>query len=353
MTQEFDWREPGNRREIFQMFYRFHLQFKAHPGCVYSLLPALAEYYGANDEQRAWLVWLNGNTQNAVTTMLLFEAAPRWQEWQQAVDFWNDNWTSLEWDTDRRYHKGKFAVATEKWVENFAPDAVEMWLSSSEKDEWGTWEYSLSQPYMGRLSAWSMLEYARILLGPGVPDIPGMMLNDKSGSRSHRNGLGLLAGYDSTYWDADTADLLGIVPELESLAEDLLGEQENIYGPHADLSRLTLESTLCTYKSWHKPNRRYPGVYLDMMYDRIRRGEYFFGKRFSILWETRERELPVYLRLEINPNDPGLASAKQNHYRETGEVPVLGRYFRNIGLSQFDIDIDAGAYGPRKDKSWT
>lgn len=346
MSQDRDWRLPENRLTAFQAFYRFHLEMQAHPGCVYALLPALAEAYDMDDEQRAWLVWLNGNTQNVVTSLLLFEAAPRWQLWKQAAAFWNNNWSALEWDTDRRYHKGKFAVATEQWVETYAPTAVESWVSGGWED---VWKYSLSQPYMGRLSAWSMMEYARILLGHEVPDMGSLMLNDKSGSRSHRNGLGLLAGFDSTYWDADTADILGIVEELDSLGESLLEAQRSSYGDHPDISRLTLESTLCTYKSWHKPNRRYPGVYLDMMYNRIKRGEHHFGPRFSVLWEAR-RELPEYLLLEECPRDPGLDPRKQNWYLETGEIPVLGRYFSDMGLSGFDEAVNKGSYGLRKDK---
>lgn len=31
----------------------------------------------------------------------------------------------------------------------------------------------------------------------------------------------------------------------------------------------TLESALCTYKSWHRPNRRYVNVYSDMLHGRI------------------------------------------------------------------------------------
>src|SRR3546814_10020322 len=70
---------------------------------------------------------------------------------------------------------------------------------------------------------------------------------------------------------------------------------------HPDVTRLTLESALCTYKSWHKPNRRYPNVYADMAYLRIRKAESRFGPRFGPLWSIRREALPSWARLESTP----------------------------------------------------
>jgi hypothetical protein len=325
-----DWRLPENRRELLQRHYSFSLKYKSFPGMVYSMLPALAEAYDLDADQRAWLVWLNGNTQNAVTSMLLLDAAPTPDKWHKAVDFWNDNFKALEWDTDRRHQKGKFGEATEKWAEGLRLGPAEEWALVSRGGWENTWNYSKSQPYMGRLSAWSMMEYARILL-PGVPDIGSWMLQDKSGSQSHRNGLAWVKGYDSVYWDPGVADMLGIVGELDAFAEELLDEanlrnldrMKEPYQWHPNVCRLTMESILCTTKSFNKPNRRYPNVYADMFYNRIRKAESKFGPRFELLWETRRKDLPEALRLEDNPGDPGLAPVKQNLFRETGQVPMM------------------------------
>lgn len=340
-----DWRLPENRRESFLAFYRFHLEYKAHPGLVYFWLPALAEAYGLDTaEERAWLVWLNGNTQNPVTTLLLLEAAPNPTRWPEAKDFFNRYFRELEWDTDRRHQKSKFVVATEQWLDQFWRTRDHGWFG-----DWDSvWRYSLSQPYMGRLSAWSMLEYARILLGPEVPDAGTWLLEDKSGSKSHRNGIATVMGHDAVYWD-DEPFMLDMVPELEIQADDLL---EHMKGFHPDVSRLTLESAFCTYKSWYKPNRRYPGVYADMAYLRLLRAEAFFGKQFDLLWQSRAENLPRYLRLEDNPYDPGLSPPKQNHFRETGEIPVLHHYWPQLEMSGFDHAVEMGLYGERKDPTW-
>lgn len=349
-----DWRLPENRREAFQRFYSFHLEYQSHPGCVYALLPAIAKAYDLDEDQRAWLVWLNGNTQNVVSSLLLLEAAPSPRDWVKAVDFWNENFKKLEWDTDRRHHKGKFGVATEEWFLNYGHKPAFDWQAKGVMGWDDTWEYANSQPYMGRLSSWSMIEYARILLGPVVPDAGTWMLGDLNGSRSHRNGLALVAGYNSVFWEADAAKMLGITDELNRFADHLLEEagNRNAGNPwYHDVGRLTMESALCTYKSWHKPNRRYPNVYSDMMYNRIKKAETRFGRTFDLLWDARKEHLPPGLRLERMPSDPGMVPVKQNHYLETGEVIMMEDQYSDM-QSSFHENVISGAYGTRKDPSW-
>jgi hypothetical protein len=351
-----DWRLPENRREAFLRFYGFHLKYKSHPGMVYSFLPAIAEAYDLDEDGKAWLAWLNGNTQNPAMSLLLLEAAPTHHQWQRAVDFWNEHFKLMDFDTDRRHQKSKFGEATEKWyaLTNGSSPAVEWYMAGN--DGWEeAWRYSNSQPYMGRLSAWSMMEYARILLGDGVPDMGSWLLEDKSGSRSHRNGIAVVAGYDATYWEADVPDMLGIVDDLNKFADNLLNEAEFRFRKEPffnDIGRLTMESALCTYKSWHKPNRRYPNVYADMAYNRLKKAEARFGAgRFDILWEARRRDLPDYLRLEDNLCDPGLVPMKQNHYLNSGQVIMMEREYDDMD-SSFAHRVSLGEFGIRKDPKW-
>jgi hypothetical protein len=347
-----DWRLPENRLESFHRFYEHHLKYKSHPGLVYMMLPAIAEALDLDENGRAWLVWLNGNTQNAVTSLLLLEAAPTHHDWRKAVDFWNDNFKALEWDTDRRHQKNRFGEATEDWYLANGNDPYSGWMVASMFGWKGTWKYAFKQPHMGRLSAWSMIEYARILLGPVVPDSDTWMLEDKSGSKSHRNGLALLDGYESTYWEEDVPDMLGIVPDLNDLGDTVLEQARRRQPWCSDVGRLTMESALCTFKSWRKPNRRYPNVYSDMFYQRIKKAEARFGRTLDLFWDTRRKNLRPELRLEDNPYDPGLSPVKQNWFRETGEIPMLFVDYPDM-LSGFDLNVDIQAYGPRKDPTWT
>ena len=345
-----DWRLPENRREAFLRFYAFHLEHKSHPGLVYSFLPAIAEAYDLDNDQKGWLAWLNGNTQNPAMSLLLLDVAPRHQDWRLAVEFWNDNFKLMDFDTDRRHQKSKFGEATEKWAASVGSPYLGWAMAGFEG--WGeTWKHANDHPYMGRLSAWSMTEYARILFGQDmIPDADNWLLHDVSGSKSHRNGIAVVAGYDATFWEADVPKMLGIVGELEAYADGLLEEARERTG-HPDVSRLTMESALCTYKSWHKPNRRYPNVYADMAYNRIKKAEARFGNRFGLLWKARKLDLPEHLRLEDNPLDPGLVGVKQNHYLETGEVIMLNWDYPDM-QNGFNIAASQGAYGVRKDPKW-
>lgn len=336
-----DWRLPGNRREAFQRQYSLHLKYNTHPGCVYFALPAIADAYDLDYDQRAWLTWLNGNTQNPAMSLLLLEAAPRPESWDKAVDFWNENFKLMEWDTDRRHQKSKFGEATEKWWAGVEESPAADWLAAGEGGWETLWRYARSQPYMGRLSAWSMSEYARLLLGTDlIPDADDLMLRDKKGSASHRNGLAVVSGRDATYWAwEDYTD--DVVDELETLSWDLLAEARSRNPGNPYVGLLTMESALCTYKSWHKPGRRYPNVYADMMYYRLHKAESRFGDRFQVLWEARSTALPDYLRLEASPHDPGLVAEKQNLYLETGVPPMLHREWPDME-NHLNHEIDFG-----------
>lgn len=342
-----DHRDPERREEMFLRSWEFHIRFRTHPGCVYHLLPALAR--GLDDDERAWAVWLNGNTQNPVTTSLLLDASGHSiVGWREAVSFWNDNFKALEWDTDRRHQKAKFGEATEKFVASVGHRPAEAWARPAAEGWPALWRWVTSLPYMGRLSSWSMAEYARILL-PGIPDADTLLLGDASGSRSHRAGLAVVAGSpvpEAAYYEwAQTADR---VDELAALGERLLTTMRSRLPDHPDVTRLTLESALCTYKSWHKPNRRYPNVYADMAYGRIRAGERKFGPRFAALWRARAEALPRPLRLEDSPTDPGLCAVKQNYYRLTGAPVMLGHLWPDL-WSPFDQAVTEGRFGLRKD----
>lgn len=349
-----DWRLPEHRQEAFQRFYSFHLKYKLHPGMVYSFLPAIAEAMDLDDEQKAWLVWINGNTQNAVTSLMILEAAPTISDWKKAIAFWDENFKLLEWDTDRRHQKSKFGEATEKWVEGWGDEDPDYWWRQMGSLSWGkTWQYAFGQPYMGRLSSWSMIEYARILFGPNViSDSDTWLLSDVSGSRSHRNGLAVIAGFQGAEnWEAETPGFLGIVEDLRVLGDDLLADARRRNPGQPDVGRLTMESALCTYKSWHKPERRYPNVYSDMMYNRIRKAEARFNRTFDLLWETRKKDLPQELRLEDNPFDPGMVAVKQNHYLLTGQPIMMDLEYPDM-KNDFNDKVDARAFGMRVDPKW-
>lgn len=356
LTAGSDFRRPEYRRELFLRFYAWSLKHGSFPGGVHYALPYVARGLDLTYEQRAWLAFLNGNTQNPVTTLLLFQAAPEPSLADHAVEFWTVNYPYLQWDTDRRYHKGKFDQAVKAYTE------LNLWGAGAwENRDWPScWERANSVPFMGRLSAWSYLEYLRIL-GLVNEDADTLMLQDMAGSRSHRNGLCLVTGHDD--WISDkqlgfrtpVGFTPGMFEELEAEGAALKGEARllvdhlggDTYSARKSLGNLSLESALCTFKSWHKPNRRYPGCYNDMLHDRIRHGEVHFGHRFGLLWDARREALPSRLLLEDNPGDPGCVPVKQNWFLDHGEVISMTAEWPELA-NGFETAVRRGDFGERK-----
>jgi hypothetical protein len=328
-----DWRRRENRREAFLHFYWFHLRHRAHPGAVYYALPAIAADHGAFDvgaprSTLAWIAYVNAHTQNPVTTALILEAFPDPTDLGGLDRWFAANVERLAWDTDRRHQRRAFPDAVRRDVA-VATD-WSRWEELADRGWAPLWDAMTSLATFGRLSAWSGIEFYGILgLAAEADDL---MLADRYGSRSHRNGLAIVSGRNDLDWHPSNPAFDGrySIEELAELAhygEELLAEArarapEGV--PLRDVRRLTLESALCTYKSWHRPNRRYPNVYNDLLADRIRRAEARWPEAdLGLLWEARRRALPVELRLEDNPGDPGATSVKQNWYRRTGEIPML------------------------------
>jgi hypothetical protein len=370
-----DLRLRAFRREAFVRFYLFHLRYRAHPGAVYYLLPHLRHRHGWTEEEALWFAFLNGNTQNPVTSLLLH----RWC-WNPAdddrleamLDFYRRNYTRLAFDTDRRHWKSHLPEAVNSYVAALLPyggSQARMWQAAASGGFSGVWELATALHGFGRLSAFSYAEYLRIT---GVPfDCDRLFLEDIDGSRSHRNGLAILTGHDDWVVDkqlgrpgaTDAVYTADVITELQAEADAVLAETRRraplLYqgtvepvGSRSwpeDIGYFTLESALCTYKSWHKPNRRYPNVYNDMLYDRLHKAERDWGDTVADpFWEARNRYLPRALRLEDSPYDPGCVPVKQNHYRETGQVPVIGHWDTAL-WSSFDTDVRGGRYGLRRD----
>ena len=294
----------------------------------------LRNKYSLDQEQMYWLTFINGVTQHIVTTWILFEKFPTFKsDPDQMQQFILDNWAKLDWDMDRRYCKTKFGKALESYQALVG--------NKTQQEFWeglggftNCWDTVMNKFYaFGRLSTFSFLEYQRIV-GLDI-DCDSLFLYDMDGSKSHRNGLCKVLGRDDLDWhDKLNPDFPGYsVEDIEWLIKEgeiLLQEAKVRFEGREffrDVSYFTLESTLCCYKSWHRKNRRYPNVYMDMFYERIKNMEKKWDgqKNFDVFWEARKVHLPPNLRLEDSPGDPGLKPEKQNHYLTTGEVIMMDK----------------------------
>lgn len=335
-----DFRLPQYRREVFLRFYEFHTRFNAHPGGVYYLIPHLQFHLDIDEESMLWWAFLNGNTQNPITTTILFNKFPRLQD-TESTDvkaFLDQYWKELEFDSDRRYWKKELPNAILKYQKNLSGETQASYFRKFTQAEnpasnfnmlWN--EIRTNFHGFGRLSSWSYMEYLWIL---GLPIDPGtLFLEDRDGSKSLRNGLCKVLGRDDLDWHDSNPGFDGkyskeLIAQLNHEANLLMKEARERIWP-GKVGFFTLESTFCSYKSWHRPNRRYPNVYNDMMNLRIKRAEQMWNGNCPVdldkFWEARRIYLPKYLRLEDNPNDLGLHPTKQNHYRTTGQVIMMDR----------------------------
>jgi hypothetical protein len=87
-------------------------------------------------------------------------------------------------------------------------------------------------------------------------------------------------------------------------------------------------------------------VYADMMHDRLVAFEATWGDTglTDVFWTLRSERIPIDLRLEDNPGDPGCVPMKQNWYRETGRLPMMSALYDDMGC-EFDDLVRAEAFG--------
>jgi hypothetical protein len=339
-----DFRKPEYRREVFLRFYEFHLKYYSHPGGVYFIMPFLAEKHCWTKEQKYWYAFINGSTQNPCSSWAVFCNFPDFENLDlDKFEAWHwENWKRLQYDIDRRYIKGHLSEQVQNYKKILNGRSQEQFFEKDlcttgdrYDDFWNVWNVVFKDFFMyGRLSTFSYLEYLKIM-GLKI-DCPDLFMDDLEGSKSHRNGMCKVLGRDDLDWFKDNPEITGhcreIVDWLEEEAEELLIEaKERFYGKpfYKDVNYFTLESTLCCYKSWHRVNRRYPNIYMDMMYARIKKAETMGwedqGVTFEMFWEARFNSLPKNLRREHCPMDPGLVPIKMNHYRLTGQVIMMDK----------------------------
>jgi hypothetical protein len=114
------------------------------------------------------------------------------------------------------------------------------------------------------------------------------MLNDYSGSRSHRNGLLLALGEDEKY---DQKLNKEEYQRLESESISILKELRSRF-PHlsSQADFFTMETCLCSFKKiFRERHGRYLGYYLDRQSEEILQAENdgWFGIEWEVLWQSR------------------------------------------------------------------
>lgn len=334
MSAALDFRPPEQRLGYFTQLYRMNLEHKIMPGLVYLYLPELRADHLWDDETALWVAFLNGLTQSPITTLRILEQLPSCPPAGAALtsftEWFNAEWAMLHFDSDRLKNKRNTVKAIQSYaavVAEYGSQAVMLAPSRTYAELWATAQRFYS---MGRLSCFSYLEYVKIM-GFGA-DCDDLMFGDLSGSRSHRNGMLFLSGQDHLVWDKRAGNgfdgkyesLSRMVAYLAVEADRYLLTYRNSHA-HPDANNFTLESQLCQFKNGFFA-RRYPGVYADMAWDRIR---WYEDRNLSSLttWfkGVRAQHLPEWLREECEPK-PVERKFKATRFIETG-VPYRAEHF--------------------------
>jgi len=329
-----DYRLPENRREYFDALYQMNLQYGIMPGLVYLYMPKLAEHFGWDDEQKLWFAVINGCTQNSITSLRIFNHSPeipsRPAEWRLLDEWFNTEWPELQFDTDRRHQKKETVRALYSYSKLASEHGSQsrLWSGKSFAQYWDLADKIYS---FGRLSKFSYLEYVTIM-GFGA-DCDTMFFNDKSGSKSHRNGMFFLLGHDDLVWDkrhpnshsGEYEEFGKICNWLEAKADEFLKDFHTRGYPHPYAGKFTLESQLCQFKNGFF-KRRFPGVYADMAHERIEwYDERGFQKETEVFKAIRSAHLPDWLRIETEKK-PIPRARRAAQFAETG-FPYRGENF--------------------------
>lgn len=333
-----DFRKPEYRKEVFIRLFEFHTSYGIQPGLVYLFLPYMREKLSLDIEQCYWMAFLEGCTENPCTVYAILQSFPTLPKSSSDMETWHkENWKNLQYDIDTRYNKGHLVEQVDSYLKmlngRYQEDVFHTYLYSSDKEVWfnNVWKTITSLYKFGRLTSWSYAEFIKISTGLDY-EYSSLKMEDRDGSRSHRNGCLRVMGRDDLEWwlganNGVTSHSDEICESTENYGEYLTEELKNRFGLQPwgrYIGYETVESTLCAFKNMFH-GRRYPNIYTDMSYDRIKKAEDVWGGKidFSLFWNARKEKLPKRLLLEFNPQDPGLVPEKQEYFKNTGHIPMM------------------------------
>ena len=320
-----DYRERQNRREAFKRWYAWSLAYKDCDPAIW-LANYINERYEHNDEQRLWFSWLYGNTYYLPTSWVLMNEFPDFERATfDRMNAWNtENYKRLRYQTDTKWSKGHLAdmyASYEKFIgKGTQREKLESYFGDNEEQNFDNlWEALKDGLYkFGRYSTWFYMQQLK-----HTADIPmestSLMLNDYSGSRSHRNGWLYALGQEDNVNTKLTADEY---QRLEDNARDLIQEMHTEYPQLSkDIDYFSMETCLCSFKKLFRTHHgRYLGYYLDRQAEEIMKVEQdgWSGIEWEVMWQARDETLDLTLSSKT-----GINKSKFDSFLKTGQLDRL------------------------------
>jgi len=215
-------------------------------------------------------------------------------------------------------------------------EVLESYYGDNEKQTfnnlWNNIKNSLHK--FGRYSTWFYMQHLRHTAE--VSCIPtSLMLDDYSGSRSHRNGLHFALGEDNKLNTKLTASEYN---DLESRAREILEETRFRFPELSNqIDFYTMETCLCSFKKiFREHHGRYLGYYLDRQSEEIQQAEKddWNGIEWNVLWQARQETLLQSLaqRQNIKPE-------KFTYYVRTGRIEKLDWMFHDEEPAREGLEV--------------
>jgi hypothetical protein len=338
-----DYRLKENRRESFIRWYAWSLKYKDCDPAVW-MTNYLNKRYEHNDEQRLWLCWLYGNTYHLPTAWILMNEFPDFElATVDRITEWNTaNYKRLRYQTDTKWNKGHLPdmfASYQKFIgDRSQREVMESYYGHTEEQSfdnlWTGVKDSLHK--FGRYSTWFYLQHLRHTAGVRICPT-SLMLDDYSGSRSHRNGLLLASGLDDDY---DRKLSAQEYQNLEQFSKEIIIEMKERFPElSSQIDFFTMETCLCSYKKIFRAHHgRYLGYYNDRVAEEINQvsADNWFGIQWEVLWQARDETLVA----EYANKNAKIEKEKFTSFMNTGKMDRLDWMFTDeqpvmVGLEQF------------------
>ena len=338
-----DYRLKENRRESFIRWYAWSLKYKDCDPAVW-MTNYLNTRYEHNDEQRLWLCWLYGNTYHLPTAWILMNEFPDFElaTVDRMTDWNTANYKRLRYQTDTKWNKGHLPImfaSYQKFIgDRSQREVMESYYGNTEEQSfdnlWTGVKDSLHK--FGRYSTWFYLQHLRHTAGVRICPT-SLMLDDYSGSRSHRNGLLLASGLDDDY---DRKLSAQEYKNLEQFSKEIITEMKERFPEVSNqIDFFTMETCLCSYKKIFRAHHgRYLGYYNDRVAEEINQvsADSWYGIEWEVLWQARDETLVAEY---VNKNAK-IEKEKFTSFMNSGKMDRLDWMFKDerpvmVGLEEW------------------
>lgn len=325
-----DYRLRENRKEAFVNWFGRTLEIEDCDPALY-MTNYFFDRFEYNTEQRLWITWLYGTTYYWPTAYVIWNEFPDMElvGIDRLTDWNNANYKRLRYQTDTKWNKGHLPdqfKSYREWVgERTQREALlKDFEGDKKKDFYKLWNKANSWHKFGRYSSWFYIQTLKQCCDIPV-DLDSLWFHDRSGSRSHRNGMCYAIGKDD-WVDAKLSEEQVLF--LENEARELLEETRVRFPEQASKADVfAMETSLCAFKKLFRKQRgRYLGYYLDRQAEEIKKVEEdgWVGIDWSPMWDARRETLdPRWLTNKIE-------KSKMEWFLDTGDFIQ-----ETIGLEEF------------------